>query len=64
MSVIATERGSDMRILEGIEFNARTGSKHMLTQVACAKKAIANLGAEVRMRSKRESHPESAEILV
>lgn len=51
-------------MLEGMEFNARTGNKHVLTQVACAKKAVANLGAEVRMLSKRESDPESAEIRV
>jgi len=41
----------------GIEFTANTGNKHNDTQVACAKKAVANAGTEPRILSKRLSLP-------
>lgn len=50
-------KGRAERVVAGIEFRQRTGRRHSETQVACAKKATANLGGEPRMESKRESRP-------
>lgn len=61
MSVRPTAAGRLANAKAGRELMARTGIRHRLTQVACAKKAPRNLGGESRMESKRESVP-SAEM--
>jgi hypothetical protein len=57
MSVIDTRPPRAVKVDAGREFTAMTGRRQRETQVACAKKATANLGALLRMSLKRLSSP-------
>ena len=56
-SVTARVAGREENAVAGRLFMARMGRTTRETQVACAKKATANLGGEVLIFSKRESSP-------